>query len=384
MQTDIIHTLINLEAEIQVIGSVLLEPKLIDDIFVKEEYFYDNRHKKIMWLMKEMQDKGIEIEAFTLVTFAAEKNLVEDIGGLKYITESINVPTTKNLEYYQNIVLDLYKKREQVLLAKKILNSVQEENSLEIALNASNKMVELSLLGKKESKTKHIGDIMNNVYGTMISEDDGIKGSKSHFTQLDNIIGSFEKGDLVIIGARPSLGKTAFAMNIAQNHAAKNNAPAQVFSIEMPNESVGERIMASETLINSDKIKEANKKLTIEDWKKVAFAVGDMSQKKIYMNDESSVTIPYIRAEVKAMASKYEGEHLLVIIDYLQLIQGDKKHGGNRNAEVGEISRELKRIARETGCTMIALSQLSRGVESRQDKRPMMSDLRDSGSIEQD
>ena len=376
--------LINPEAEIQILGSIFLKNELMDELFIKEEYFYDSRHKKILWLMNEMRQKEMDIDAFTLLTLAAEYRLVEDIGGMKYLTETVHVPSASNFKYYQNTVLELYKKREQVKIAKTILNSLLDENSAEVASKASNSLVELTALGEQESTVKHIGDIMTDIYGNLVDDNQSNKPSKTHFSDLDRVMGGLRKQDFVIIGARPSMGKTAFAMNIAQQHAVKNAGVVLVFSIEMPNDGIGQRIMSSETLIDSKKFKEPGMRLTQDDWTKVMMSIGQMSETKMYMTDESSVTIDYIRRESKKLAAKYPDEHMVILIDYLQLIQGSKKHGGNRTAEISEISRELKRIARETNATMIALSQLSRGVEQRQDKRPMMSDLRESGQIEQD
>jgi replicative DNA helicase len=371
------------ESEIQVLGSIFLKNELMENLFLEEDHFFDTKHKKILWLMKEMKKKGYEIDPVSLITMAAEYNLVEDIGGISYISGEIQVATASNFNLHQDTVLNLYKKREAVKVANMIIDKVVNEKIDDVASEASNKLSTVLTLGQKESSFKHISEVMSDVYSQLL-ENGGSQGWKTHFNDLDSILGGLKSQDFVIIGARPSMGKTAFAMAIAESHASKNKGVVGVFSAEMPNIGIGSRMLSSQSLVESIKFREPDQRLTKDDWVKLTHAIGSISENSIYITDESSLTIPYIRKNVKMLADKHPGEKLVIIIDYLQLIQGEKHHKGNRTQEISEISRELKRIARETGANMIALSQLSRTVEQRQDKRPMMSDLRESGQIEQD
>lgn len=246
----------------------------------------------------------------------------------------------------------------------------------------------LGELSEDDEDDGHISKVMQKVFEDIEKVYEGYPGAPVGFKDLDEITNGFQKEDLVIVAARPSCGKTALVVNMLENYAKGylegKGGPAVLFSIEMPEVAVGKRILSNSSCIDSDLIRNAHKRFDMNHWKKVSQAMAMVSQTPLHIFDKPSIDISYIKKKLKLIADKYLGEHILVAIDYLQLIKGEEHLRNNRSREVGEIANGLKRIARELGnITIIALSQLSRDVEKRQDKRPMSSDLRDSGEVEQ-
>lgn len=381
------YLLANHDAEQAVIGAIFLEPDMYQELTAKSNYFFDSRHRVIVAALEELADKGTPLSLIAVAEHLGGR--IDTAGGISYLSElSQSMPTTANFIHYQAIILQHYEKRQQIALLERMIHETLEGEPGEVRDDLRASLQSLDELGDNDNDDGHIGKIMQDLYQEMQEIKNEITGAPSGFRDLDKITSGFQKGDLIIVGARPSVGKTALAMNIAQNYAlaAKRGTggPVGVFSLEMPVNSLGERIVSSTTHIDGQVLKHAQEKFQPSDWNKVALTMAELSDSPLHIWDKPGVNIAYIRKKCRQLAKLYPGQHIVAIIDYLQLIMGDTKFGGNRQQEVSEISRQLKRIAREFDMSIIALSQLSRGVEQRQDKRPMLSDLRESGSIEQD
>lgn len=375
--------LVNLEAEQSVIGAILLQPDIIKDCYLNYLDFYDSRHKMIFFIMKDLDDKGKPID---VVSIAERGRLdgIEKCGGVTYIAELAGaIPTTANFNYYQGIVKEYRKKRQQYEIATTIMQETFEKEPAAVRSDAIDALLKLDEDNDEDNDDGHISKVMLKVFDWMEQEHGDITGAPTGFKDLDRLLSGFQKQDFVIIGARPSMGKTAFALNIAQNYALLNG-PVGVFSLEMPDEGLGKRMLSSEGNIDAQAMRNPMKSFSSSEWHKATEAMGALSKTPFHIFDKPGVNMDYIRRKCRMMKRKYPDKHIVIFIDYLQLIVGNPKHGGNRTAEISEISRQLKQTARELDMTICALSQLSRNVEQRQDKRPMMSDLRESGQIEQD
>lgn len=314
-----------------------------------------------------------------------QKKEIEDVGGLSYLLELANaVPTAANVAHYAKIVEEKALLRRLIRVATKIVeDGYTREDEVEALLGeAEKKMMEVANR-KNAGDFKHVKDVLVETFDNieqLQSRKGDVTGIPTGFRDLDNITAGFQRNDLIIVAARPSVGKTAFALNVAQSVAVQARENVAIFSLEMGAEQLVMRMLCAEGNIDAQVLRTGA--LTTEDWGKLTMAMGSLSNSGIFIDDTPGVRINEIRAKCRRLAQ----EHGLgmILIDYLQLIQGSGKPGENRQQEVSEISRSLKGLARELKVPVIALSQLSRGVEQRQDKRPMMSDLRESGSIEQD
>lgn len=383
-----LNGLANIEAEQSVLGAIMLEPELIRDAFVKADYFYEHRHKVVFEAMLQLREKNITVDVITLVEQLIGQ--LEEVGGLTYLTELAGaMPTTASFTHYQGIITHHYERRMMHNIAQKLMSySFEQEpaSARNEIINALQSLDDLS--GGDDKDDGHIKHTMLKIYEWMEQDHGDVTGARTGFRDLDNMLSGLQRQDLVIVGARPSMGKTAFAINICQNYAlgaAKGDGgPAAVFSLEMPDEGLGKRMITSEGNINAIHMRNPLQMFDDSEWNKATNALANLSNAPLHIFDKSSVDISYIRKKCRMLTRKYPGEHLIVVIDYLQLIQGDPKFKGNRVQEIGAISRDLKLMARELDITVVALSQLSRAVEQRQDKRPMLSDLRESGGIEQD
>lgn len=377
----------NNEAEQSVIGAIFLEPQALitaAEVLIPED-FYRVAHQKIFDTMLILSDKGQAIDIVTITEELSAKKQLEDVGGISYLTEIANsVPTAANILYYAKIVEEKALLRRLIRVATSIVeDGYAREDEVEALLSeAEKKMMEVSNR-KNAGDFKHIKDVLVETYENielLHTQQGEVTGIPSGFTDLDRLTAGFQRNDLIIVAARPSVGKTAFALNIAQNVATKTDENVAVFSLEMGADQLVMRILCAEGNIDAQVMRTGA--LQTEDWRKLTMAMGSLSNAGIFIDDSSGIRVNEIRSKCRRL----QQEHGLgmVIIDYLQLIQGSGRAGENRQQEVSEISRSLKGLARELKIPVIALSQLSRGVEQRQDKRPMMSDLRESGSIEQD
>ena len=332
--------------------------------------------------MQQLAEKGIPIDVVSVAEEAGPDNFFE-IGGEGYFPSlAASSPTTANFKYHQEIVKKYAHKRETVQIANKIRKATQEGDLDTIIREGIHDLQTVEDLLSDEN----LGDIKEGLMELYVEceKDLGeISGIPSGFKDLDGLTGGFQESDLVVIGARPSVGKTAFALNIALQAAQED--VSIIFSLEMSKKQLLKRAVGQIGHVSSVKLRNPNRLFDDKDWNGLQQALGIISKMNLHIFDRGGMDVPYIRSHVRKLRQHYGKEkRLLVIIDYLQLIVGDPRLKGNRQAEISEISRALKQMAKECNVVVIALSQLSRAVESRQDKRPMLSDLRDSGQIEQD
>lgn len=377
----------NIEAEQAVIGAIFLEPSAIvlaSEILVPED-FYRSAHQKIFEVMIELNESGKAVDLVTVTEKLAAAKLLEDVGGVSYLSElSVSVPTAANIGYYARIVEEKALLRRLIRTATDIAtDGFTREDEVEELLDEAEKSIMEVAQRKNASAFQNIKDILVRTYDNieMLHNRKGeITGIPTGFSELDRMTAGFQRNDLIIVAARPSVGKTAFALNIAQNVGTKTDENVAIFSLEMGAEQLVMRMLCAEGNIDAQNLRTGA--LTDEDWRKLTMAMGSLSNSGIYIDDTPGVRISEIRSKCRRL--KQEHGLGMILIDYLQLIQGSGRSKENRQQEVSEISRSLKALARELEVPVIALSQLSRGVEQRQDKRPIMSDIRESGSIEQD
>ncbi|XID91684.1 replicative DNA helicase [Paenibacillaceae bacterium WGS1546] len=377
----------NLEAEQAVLGAILLEAEALIAAMehLKSEDFYSVSHQRIFDAMVGLNDDNEPIDLVTLTARLTDSGQIEEVGGILYLTKLANaVPTAANVEYYASIVEEKAILRRLIRTATQIVsNGYASEDDVGALLNdAEARIMEIS---SRRTSTGFISirDVLMEVFERvefLYNHRGGVTGIPSGFVDLDRMTSGFQKNDLIIVAARPSVGKTAFALNIAQNVAVRASETVAIFSLEMSAAQLVQRIICAESNVDAQRMRTGH--LEGDDWEKLSMAIGSLSEAQIYIDDTPGITVSDIRAKCRRL--KKEKGLGMILIDYLQLIQGRGKAGENRQQEVSEISRTLKQIARELEVPVIALSQLSRGVEQRQDKRPMMSDLRESGSIEQD
>lgn len=377
----------NQEAEQSVIGAIFLEPQALITAaeILQYEDFYRVAHQKIFQTMNKLSDQGKPIDVVTVTEELSAKKELEDVGGLSYLTEIANaVPTAANIAHYARIVEEKALLRRLIRVATNIVeDGFTREDEVEALLSeAEKKMMEVSNR-KNAGDFRHIKDVLVQTYDNielLHARKGDITGVPTGFRDLDRITAGFQRNDLIIVAARPSVGKTAFALNVAQNVATKTEENVAIFSLEMGAEQLVMRMLCAEGNIDAQILRTGA--LTAEDWRKLTMAMGSLSNAGIFIDDTPGIRINEIRSKCRRLKQEYGLG--MILIDYLQLIQGSGNGKENRQQEVSEISRSLKALARELQVPVIALSQLSRGVEQRQDKRPMMSDLRESGSIEQD
>jgi len=377
----------NMEAEQAVIGAAILQPEALISAMerVKSEDFYHTAHQIIFEAMIELGEKNQPIDLVTLTAHIQNKGQLEEIGGVSYLAKLANsVPTAANVEYYAQIVEEKSMLRRLIRTATNIVTEGYASSD-DVALllgDAEKRILEIS---NRRSSTGFVSirDVVMEVFEKvefLYNNRGGTTGIPSGFVDLDRMTAGFQRSDLIIVAARPSVGKTAFALNIAQNVGVRAKETVAIFSLEMSAAQLVQRMVCAEANVDATRMRTGN--LEVDDWEKLTMAIGALSEAEIYIDDTPGITVADIRAKCRRL--KKERGLGMILIDYLQLIQGRGKAGENRQQEVSEISRTLKMIARELEVPVIALSQLSRGVEQRQDKRPMMSDLRESGSIEQD
>lgn len=377
----------NIEAEQAVLGAIFLEPSsltLASEILIPED-FYRAAHQKIFNVMLKLNDQGKAVDLVTVTEELSAAKLLEDTGGVSYLSELAgSVPTAANIEYYAKIVEEKSLLRRLIRTATGIAqDGYTREDEVEVLLGEAEKNI-LEVAQRKNAGAFHnIKDVLVRTYDNievMHNRKGDITGIETGFAELDKMTAGFQRNDLIIVGARPSVGKTAFALNISQNVATKTGENVAIFSLEMGAEQLVMRMLCAEGNIDAQRLRTGS--LTDEDWGKLTMAMGSLSNAGIFIDDTPGVRITDIRSKCRRL--KQEHGLGMILIDYLQLILGSGRSGENRQQEVSEISRSLKALARELQVPVIALSQLSRGVEQRQDKRPMMSDIRESGSIEQD
>jgi len=377
----------NIEAEQAVLGAILLDSLALISVMeiLRPEDFYRESHQRIYESMIDLNGENHPIDLITLTTRLQEKHHLSEVGGVQYLTElASSVPTAANVQYYAKIVEEKAMLRKLIRTATEIVQGgyAGADDVQELLGEAERRILEIS---NRTSSTGFVAirDVLMEVFERvefLYTQRGQTTGIPSGFPDLDKMTSGFQRSDLIIVAARPSVGKTAFALNVAQNVAVRAKETVAIFSLEMSAAQLVQRIICAEANVDAGRLR--NGTLEGDDWEKLTMAIGTLSEAEIYIDDTPGITVAEIRAKCRRL--KKEKGLGMILIDYLQLISGRGKPGENRQQEVSEISRTLKHIARELEVPVIALSQLSRGVEQRQDKRPMMSDLRESGSIEQD
>ena len=373
----------SLEAEQSVLGSILIDSRCTADVIgvVKPDDFYMQQNKEIYETIYTMFNYSETIDPVTVLEKMRELGFYND-SSVEYIKQLMEItPTAANAVRYANIVRDKAMLRALGQAASDITETVrtQEGTPAEILESAEKKIYDLRK-GERGDSLEHIGTILHKVYDRLrelSASDSAIPGMSSGLLDLDAKINGLNKSDLLLVAARPAMGKSAFALNIALNVAKKYKKTVAVFNLEMSREQLVMRLLATESTVDSKKL--ATGKLDDEEWVKLGMAASSLSQTDIRIDDNPSITV----AEMNAKCRRLDNLGL-VVIDYLQLMSGSGKNNDNRVAVVGEISRGLKIMAKELNVPVVCLSQLSRAVESRSDKRPILSDLRESGAIEQD
>lgn len=376
----------NLEAEEAVLGSILLEQDSIISVmeFLVPDDFYRVAYQLIFAAMIELNQNSEAIDPITVSEKLRQKNQIDNVGGEAGIIELLDkVPTAANVEFYTQIVLEKSTRRKLIKTSTNIVkNAYQEDETIANVLDTAERDILSVSEGRNKAGFIPIRDVLHDAYESLEerSKNNGeVTGIATGYIGLDRMTSGLHADELIILAARPSVGKTAFVLNIAKNVAVNLNETVAIFSLEMGAESLVERIICSHASINAGHLKTG--KLTDEEYTQYFVATGVLAEAPIYIDDTPGIRVSEIRAKCRRL--KQERNNLgLVVIDYLQLIEGNGKE--SRQQEVSEISRNLKKLAKELKVPVIALSQLSRGVEQRQDKRPIMSDIRESGSIEQD
>lgn len=379
----------DIEAEKSLLGALLISdsalPNVLEELTPAD--FYDPRHAEIYRGMSSLYDKHRPIDLMTLSAELRAQKTLRDVGGSPYLTELANfVPTASNIEAYAELVTKASMRRRLIRAGTDIAKAAYEDDVKidELVGQAEKSLFEVSDKSVKSDYTA-LGDLLVDAYDRieeLHNNSGALRGLKTGFADLDKLTAGLQKGDLVIVGARPAMGKTTFAQNIAYNVATRNGADKGVlfFSMEMAKNEIVDRMLSDISGVNNWNIRTGN--LTAEDFAKVGDAMAEMSEVPLYIDDTSAMNILELRN--KARRAAHDHNIALLVVDYLQLLQGTDRYAGSRVQEVAEVSRGLKTLARELEVPVVALAQLSRNVTGRDDPRPVLSDLRDSGSIEQD
>lgn len=376
----------DLVAEQSVLGAVFIAPdtiiSLADELLPDD--FYKPANKIVFKTMLSLFKKGEPIDATTMVSALTNQGDISKIGGMNYVVELVNsTPTSKNVEHYAKLVKEKAMLRKVIAdLSESLSSAYQGDVSISDIISKTEKsMLDISNQNRSIG-FRNVADILDThmqMVETRSQTDGVVTGLSTGFDGLDKITTGLHEDNLIILAARPAMGKTALALNIVQYIAVKEKKPVAIFSLEMGAESLIERMLAAEGMVEGYHLKTGN--LSVEEWSRLVHAQGNLYDAPIFVDDTAGIRISEIRSKARKLAQEMGGLGV-IIIDYLQLITGSK--GENRQQVVSEISRELKILAKDLKVPVIALSQLSRAVEQRQDKRPMLADLRESGSIEQD
>lgn len=378
----------NLEAEESVLGACFLSKYALQKACenLSEESFYSEKNAKIFASLSSLMDKKIPIDITTVTSDLKNKELLSEVGGVEYLTEIVNfVPTATNIDYYIKTVEEKAILRRLIETATSIASDgYNSGDNVNEALDEAEKKILNIVKTRKSSEFKTIKEVLAKTESDLekLAESKGeITGLATGWYDFDKLTAGLHENEFIIVAARPAMGKTAFALNMATHIAMNTSKSVALFNLEMGAEQLALRILSSLGQIEGYKLRTGN--LLNTDWKRVNEASAQLSDTNLFIDDTPGITIGEIRAKCRRLASSDKGLGI-VIIDYLQLISGGRNYGANRQQEVSDISRSLKTLAMELHIPVIALAQLSRGVESREDKRPIMSDLRESGSIEQD
>ncbi|MCY7835237.1 replicative DNA helicase [Bacillus haynesii] len=366
----------NVEAEKALLGCILVESDLIKELSLQPEHFSETRHQVIFKAMREVEKLGNSVDMVTTVTKLGDS--VEQVGGLQYLTDlGSAVASTANFLAYQTLIYDAYRLREMKKTAIEFANTPTDDGITELYKRA----MELQEIGIEKTRTKQ--DVLMEIYNDIHEEKEDITGINTGLIDLNAMTGGWQNDDLIVLAARPSMGKTAFALHMGKSNCEKGGV-TDIFSLEMPDKQLTHRLLSNLGNIEGSKWKNPRKFFSDRDYENATKAIGEYEKWNINIHDQPAQSLADIRSKIrKTKKENPDNKKHLVIIDYLQLIKAIGKYE-RRDLEVGSITADLKKMARAFKIPIILLSQLSRAVEQRQDKRPMMSDLRESGSIEQD
>ena len=377
----------DLEAEQAILGSMLTDKDAVISAIevLREEDFYREDNKAIYEAIFNLYNRAEPVDIITVKSEIESMGKFEQVGGLEYLAElPEKVPTTANAMKYIKIVEEKSTLRRLIRTANEIIDlGYDQTEDVEDIMEGAEKKIFNIMQEKNQKGYSPLKDILVESFTQLeelYNKKQHITGVPTGFAELDYKTAGLHGSELILIAARPAMGKTAFALNIATNAAVRANVPVAVFSLEMSKEQLVNRILCSEAMVDSNKVRTG--KLEEDDWVKLAGAIGPLSEAEIYIDDTPGINVTEIRAKCRKL--KLEKNIGMVVIDYLQLVQGSNKRNGSREQEISEISRSLKILAKELNVPVIALSQLSRAAEQRPDHRPMLSDLRESGAIEQD
>ena len=377
----------DIEAEQAILGCMLTDKDAVISAveILKEDDFYREDNKAIYAAIMNLYNKAEPIDIITVKAELASIGKLESVGGLEYLAElPEKVPTTANVDKYIKIVEEKSVLRSLIKTSNELITlGYDDTQEVDDIINIAEKKVFNLMQNRNQKGYTPIKDVLVDTFAQLeqlYNQKQQITGVPTGFLDLDYKTSGLHKSDLVLIAARPAMGKSAFAINIASNAAVRAKTPVVIFSLEMSKEQIVNRILCSEAMVDSNKIRTG--KVEEDDWVKLAGTLGPLSEAEIYIDDTPGISITEIRAKCRKL--KLEKNIGLVVIDYLQLVQGTSKKNNSREQEISEISRSLKILAKEIDVPVIALSQLSRAAEQRPDHRPMLSDLRESGAIEQD
>jgi len=381
-----------MDAELAVLGGIMLDPEALERLegSLIPEHFYVERHRLIFNAMLELADKGQPVDALTIKDYLEQRKQLDTCGGETYLGELISaIPTAANVRHYGHIVRDRAVLRELLGVCSTVSQKIYESSDLEVGDHLDQAEMDMLSVAERFSRSRphfsKMKDLMVEGYHQLekrYAEKKAITGIPTGYTDLDEITSGLQRSDLLIIAGRPSMGKTAFAMNLARNAAIQTEDPRAiaVFSLEMSVQQIALRMLASEARVNMKLLRTG--RFSADDWRKLAAASGSLADSPIFVDDTPAISVLELRSKCRRLKKEADGLDL-VIIDYLQLMSG-RASAERREQEISEITRSLKSLSKELDVPVIALSQLNRSLESRADKRPMMSDLRESGAIEQD
>jgi replicative DNA helicase len=375
----------NVEAEESILGGILLDSEAMGRVadLLTPEAFYIRDHQEIFQAALDLHRQGKPTDLMTVTSWLADRNLLEKVGGTSKLAQLIDrTVTAVNIDRYAALVMDKYMRRQLIGAGHDIVDlGYDTATDLELVLDRAEQKVFGLTQKRPQQGLVRLSETLIQTFENIDSRQQEaiLPGLTCDFYDLDAMTSGFQRSDLIIIAGRPSMGKTAFGLGIALNIARLHNLPVAIFSLEMSKEQLAQRLLSSEAKIESNRLRSG--RLAQSDLEPLSIAMGTLSELPIFIDDSSTLTVMQMRSQVRRLQAEQGGRLGLVLLDYLQLMEGG---GDNRVQELAKITRSLKGMAREVNAPVIALSQLSRGVEARTNKRPMMSDLRESGSIEQD
>jgi replicative DNA helicase len=378
----------NIEAEQAVLGAVIFDNEALPAVLemrLEADDFYKEAHRRIYRAILDLYDKNEPVDIVTLTDYLRRSGDIDAVGGLAYLSAlADSVPTSANIRYHAKIVCEKAVLRSLIRTATNITSKVYEESSEADDLVDYAESVIFDIAEQRTSSSfSTMKDVIKDTFKLieqLYDKKEAITGVSTGFKDLDELTSGFQPGDLIIIGGRPGMGKTAFALNIAQNTAVNFRMPVAVFSLEMSKEQLAMRMLCSESMVDASRVRKGF--IGKEDWPRLTNAAGRLADAPIFIDDSSAITVLEIRAKARRLKKEHGGLSMIVV-DYLQLMRSRGKFE-RREQEISDISRSLKGLAKELKTPVVALSQLNRSVESRQEKIPSLADLRESGAIEQD